>query len=83
MLVTWDQPTGVTLDQLWGYQLNFTGDVKYVAATSTMMFYAKDSGITPGSFQGVEITAIYKTMAPSSHLFAQCKLPDACTYVKS
>ncbi len=66
------------LDDLWGYQLNFTGDIVYVAAIDEMMFYVKDSGIIPGTFQGVGIVAVYKTLAQSSQKFTQCKMPDAC-----
>ncbi len=66
------------LDDLWGYQLNFTGDIVYVAAIDEMMFYVKDSGIIPGTKQDVGIVAVYKTLAQSPQMHTQSKMPDAC-----
>ncbi len=79
VLVTWNQPKGVSLIDLWGYKLDFQDFSVEVPATHTLMFHSQDTGINPGSDVYVSIYVIYRHMNQSLPWHVHCKVVPACT----
>ncbi len=79
VLVTWNQPNGVSLNDIWNYRLDFHTFSVEVPATHTLMFYFRDTNIYPGSDLHVSIYAIYRHMNQSLPKDIYCRVVPACT----
>ncbi len=82
MFLTWDQPVGTDVNDLWAYKLDFGSFEVNVPATSKLMMYTQDTGISPGQQVSVTITALYNRRAPSAPMsLGQRALPASKFYV--
>ncbi len=80
VFLTWDQPEGVSTDDLQAYRLNFTNFVVIVPATDKLMMHMQDTGISPNMGVKVAIQALYRTMAPSEPLHRKCQALPASKF---
>ncbi len=89
VLVTWNQPNGVSLNDIWKYRLDFQTFSVEVPATHSLMFHSQDTNIYPGSewkstffFRGGNSTnCFFSNLSPRFRCVTSPKYPGLNSYL--